>query len=171
MNEIRILDCTLRDGGYCNQWKFGFSNVNKIIAGLVESEIDIIEVGFINEKIVYDKDITKFDTINRISDFIPENKEKKLFVAMLNLGDYDISKLPEYDENSIDGIRVAFHKKGMDDALKVCSQIKQKGYKVFVQAMVSLCYTDEEFLSMIRKVNEIQPYAFYIVDSFGMIST
>lgn len=46
----------------------------------------------------------------------------------------------------------------------------KKGYKVFVQPMVSLNYTDEEFLSLIQLVNHIKPYAFYIVDSFGMMN-
>ena len=40
---------------------------------------------------------------------------------------------------------------------------------MFVQAMVSLSYSDEEFLSLIHQVNGLKPYAFYIVDSFGMM--
>lgn len=48
-------------------------------------------------------------------------------------------------------------------------KIKSKGYKVFIQAMVSLSYTDEEFLRLINYANKIGPYAFYIVDSFGMM--
>ena len=47
MQRVRILDCTLRDGGYCNQWKFGYENTKKIIDGLVESGVDIIECGFL----------------------------------------------------------------------------------------------------------------------------
>ena len=27
MNKINVLDCTLRDGGYCNNWEFGFDNI------------------------------------------------------------------------------------------------------------------------------------------------
>ena len=53
--------------------------------------------------------------------------------------------------------------------LEACRTVKEKGYKVFVQAMVSVAYTDEEFLELISKVNELEPYAFYIVDSFGMM--
>ena len=34
MGKINVLDCTLRDGGYCNQWKFGYNNIKKIIDGL-----------------------------------------------------------------------------------------------------------------------------------------
>ncbi|MDD4850677.1 MAG: 3-hydroxy-3-methylglutaryl-CoA lyase, partial [Gemmiger sp.] len=77
--------------------------------------------------------------------------------------------LPLYDGKTIDGIRVAFHKNDRYKALELCRQIKEKGYLVFIQAMVSLSYIDEEFLEMIHLVNDFDPYAFYIVDSFGMM--
>ncbi len=169
MNRVHILDCTLRDGGYCNQWKFGWDNARKIVKGLVKADIDIIECGFLSEKISYDKDVTKFTTVDELRSIIPENRSNKLFVAMINYGDYDAENLPQCDGTSIDGIRVAFHKKDMDEALKLCSAIKNKGYKVFIQAMVTLSYTDNEFLTLIKEVNLMEPYAFYIVDSFGMM--
>lgn len=169
MNRIQVLDCTLRDGGYCNQWKFGFDNAKKIVNGLMESGIDIIECGFLTNRAVYDPNVTKYTTTQELASVIPENRNGKIYVAMINYGDYDVNDLPENDGSSIDGIRVAFHKKNLMEALEVCKQIKGKGYKVFVQAMVSLCYEDGEFLDLIRLVNEFQPYAFYIVDSFGVM--
>lgn len=165
MNSVHVLDCTLRDGGYCNQWQFGFENTKKITGGLVESGIDIIECGFLTNKVTYDQNITKFNTLEQIASVIPQNRKGHLFVVMMNYGEYNLDDLPTYDGTSIDGIRVAFHKKNLKEALDVCKGIKEKGYKVFIQAMVSLCYTDEEFLNLIRSVNEIEPYAFYIVDS------
>lgn len=169
MNTIHVLDCTLRDGGYCNQWKFGFENTKKIAKSLVDANVDIIECGFLTNRVTYNPEITKFTTLDEIAAVIPVDRKGKLFVAMMNYGEYKVENLPEYDGSSIDGIRVAFHKKNLSEALKVCRSIKAKGYKVFVQAMVSLSYSDEEFLSMIRSMNEIEPYAFYIVDSFGMM--
>lgn len=59
--------------------------------------------------------------------------------------------------------------KGHEWWIRGLPKVKEKGYKVFVQAMVSVAYTDEEFLELISRVNEIEPYAFYIVDSFGMM--
>ena len=171
MNEIRLLDCTLRDGGYCNKWQFGFEQTKSITLGLVEAGIDIIECGFITNKVQYQPDVTKYNTLEQIANVIPKKREGKIFVAMMNYGEYNIDDLPEYDASSIDGIRVAFHKKNINEALVICEQIKAKGYKVFVQAMVSLCYTDEEFLTLIRQVNKIEPYAFYIVDSFGVMKS
>lgn len=169
MNKINVLDCTLRDGGYCNNWEFGFDNIRKITDALVSSGVDIIECGFLSNKSEFDKNISKFNTVDEIAEVIPENKDGKLFVAMVNYGEYDIEALPEYDGKSIDGIRIAFHKKNMVEALELCNKIKAKGYLVFIQAMVSLAYSDAEFLDMIKRINHIGPYSFYIVDSFGMM--
>lgn len=169
MNEVQVLDCTLRDGGYCNGWRFGFDNARKITAGLVEANVEIIELGFLTNKVAYDPDVTKFTKLEELSRVIPENRDGKLFVAMMNYGEYDLEGLPEYDGSSIDGIRVAFHKKNLSQSLELCKAIQAKGYLIFIQAMVSLCYSDEEFLSLIRAINEFEPYAFYIVDSFGMM--
>ena len=169
MNKVHVLDCTLRDGGYCNKWRFGFENAKRIVAGLVDADIEIVECGFITNKVEYKPDITKFNSVEEASKIIPENREGKIFVVMMNYGEYDIDDLPDYDGSSVDGVRVTFHKKNLKEALELCKRIQDKGYLVFIQAMVSLSYTDEEFLSLIRSVNEFEPYAFYIVDSFGMM--
>lgn len=46
MENIRLLDCTLRDGGYINQWDFGEKTIKSIISRLIEAGTDIIEVDF-----------------------------------------------------------------------------------------------------------------------------
>lgn len=169
MEHVSILDCTLRDGGYCNEWKFGKNNIKKIMNGLVEAGIDIIECGFFTNRVQYNPDIAKFTTIEEIAEILPRNRENKLFVCLLNYGEYELDKIPLNDGTSLDGFRIAFHKKDMISAIELCKGIREKGYKVFVQPMVSLNYSDEEFLELIRTVNEVEPYAFYIVDSFGVM--
>ena len=47
MEKIRLLDCTLRDGGYINGWDFGEKTIKKIIAELVRAGTDLIEAGFL----------------------------------------------------------------------------------------------------------------------------
>lgn len=165
MRNIQILDCTLRDGGYCNQWRFGEKNISKIIAKLDEASIDIIECGFLTTKNYEDKNVSRFKEINNLKEYLPEDTNGKI-VLMANFGEYNFDELPE-NEGIIDGIRLAFHKDDCKEALNVCKLLKKKGYQVFVQPMVSVRYTEEEFLQLIANVNEINPYAFYIVDSFG----
>lgn len=167
MNDIQILDCTLRDGGYCNEWRFGFENARKITQGLIDANVEIIECGFITNRVGYDSDVTKFTSFEEVSTIIPSKRNGKLFVAMINYGEYEADDIPKFDGSSVDGIRVAFHKKDGDKALEFCKRVKEKGYLLFIQAMVSLSYIDDEFLSLIKSTNELEPYAFYIVDSFG----
>lgn len=166
--RIKILDCTLRDGGYCNQWRFGLMNERRIVEGLIRANIDIIECGLLcNEP--YSGDTTRFHHIRNVCDILPkpELRENKIFVCLINVGEFDVESLPACDGSSITGIRVAFHKEDMNQAMQICKAIKEKGYLVFVQPMVSLRYSDQEFLNLIELCNEIEPYAFYIVDSFG----
>ena len=169
MSNIMVLDCTLRDGGYCNEWKFGKQNISKIVNGLVEADVDIIECGFLTKKVEYNDETTQFTSALQVGRFLPANKHGKLFVCMVNFGEFPIEELLPAHETALDGIRVAFHKKDMVQVMEYCQKIKEKGYKVFVQPMVSLSYTDEEFKQLIQLANQLNPYAFYIVDSFGVM--
>lgn len=169
MTNIRLLDCTLRDGGYCNNWTFGYNNIQKVVNDLLQANLDIIECGYISQKTEFNIDCTQYTSFDQVKQFIPENREGKIFVGMINYGEFNIEDIPEYDGTSVEGIRVTFHKRERVEALEFCSELKNKGYKVFIQGMVSLSYTDEEFLDFIKRVNTFEPYAFYIVDSFGMM--
>lgn len=170
MNRVSILDCTLRDGGYCNEWKFGNGNIKKIINSLVRVNIEIIECGILSDNQSYDADSTIFRNIEEIAEYLPGEIGDSMAVCLVNFGKYQLENLPFCDGRSVTGIRVAFHKKNLAGAMEMCKQIKNKGYKLFMQPMVSLNYSDEEFLRLICKANEIHPYAFYIVDSFGAMA-
>lgn len=169
MNDIKVLDCTLRDGGYVNQWHFGDENIKKIINSLIDSKVDILECGFLTEKNEWRQDFSLFDTVDRIKEYLPVHKKDSMTVCMINYGEYNIENLVPYDGKSIEGIRVAFHKKDLEGALAICGEIIKKGYKVFIQPMVSVSYSDNEFIDLINKSNKLSPYAFYIVDSFGVM--
>ncbi len=129
MDRISVLDCTLRDGGYCNQWRFGENNIKNIISGIVESGIRIIECGFLSNKASYSADITKYTEVAQISGVIPHNRSGQLYVAMMNYGEYTIDDLPLYDGSSIDGIRLAFHKKMQKMQCVTVSLLRKKAIK------------------------------------------
>ena len=56
MSDIRLLDCTLRDGGYVNDWKFGHDSLVGIFERLVDANVDIIEIGFLDDRRPFDID-------------------------------------------------------------------------------------------------------------------
>jgi len=159
---IKVLDCTLRDGGYVNDWAFGDNNIHFIIDNLGKANIDIIECGFLSKK-------SKNNSSLFCDPYLKIEKHNSQHVLMINCGDYDCSSLPNQSATSIDGIRIAFHKQDIDKAFSDSEIIKQLGYKVFLQPMVSVSYTDTEFIDLIQRANNLNPYAFYIVDSFGVM--
>ena len=161
MKNIKVLDCTLRDGGYCNQWKFGKRNIEMVISSLVEAGISTVEYGYLDEKCKYDEDSTQVPSLEMIST-MPGIE----YVLMINYGSMGIEKIPICN-TPIKGLRVAFHKKDMDKALIFCKGLQDKGYSVYVQPMATNGYNTEEYKVLLEKVNELKPMAFYIVDSFG----
>jgi len=169
MGKYKILDCTLRDGGYINEWNFSEKISNAIHNSLVEAKIEILECGYLTDK-KSKPNSTLFQSIKEFEAYIPviksENYER---VLMINHGDYDVNQLPLNDTNSLDGIRLAFHKKNLLDAAKDAKIIINKGYKLFFQPMVVKSYNPEEYINLIKIANTLQPFAFYIVDSFGSL--
>lgn len=168
MSKIQVLDCTLRDGGYINDFRFGKRGIAKIIQQLTVAGIDIIETGFLEDE-EYDPDCSVYNSVEQIKELLPADHKHSMYVAMACYGEYDISQLSPYDGTSIDGIRVTFHYNEVEEAIEYCRQIQQKGYKVFVQPVGTSSYTDEQLLSLIKKVNELNPYAFYLVDTLGLM--
>ena len=171
--RYKVLDCTLRDGGYVNNWDFSNGGILNIIRSLIESNIDIIECGFLNNNTGKEFNSSKFKDISNINILLKSIPETdKMFVAMINLGEYDLDSIPTYnsEKNNISGIRLAFHKKDFNKAIDAAKIIVKKGYRLFVQAMVTLSYSDLELLNLIETFNGIGVYSIYIVDSFGSMS-
>ncbi|TKX29193.1 3-hydroxy-3-methylglutaryl-CoA lyase [Campylobacter sp. MIT 12-5580] len=168
--SVKILDCTLRDGGYINNWEFKDSHIVKILNALNLAKIDIIECGYLSNKTTKTHDCTLFQNLQTLKYFTQELSPKIQKVVMINLGDFDISSLPKRDKSIIDGIRLAFHKENLQTALIQAKSLKKLNYKVFFQPMITKRYSDLEFLHMIEEVNKLNPYAFYLVDSFGSMN-
>lgn len=170
MKDIKVLDCTLRDGGCVNDFNFGSIYMRQILLAIEQSGADIIECGYIDEKKGSMEGRTQYLNEHVIEDIlISEKKPGKIYVAMIDYGKYDFSKLDDRTEHSIDGIRLAFHKKDIDDVMIAGRKILEKGYELFIQPMLVMTYSDRELLDLIDGINQelTSARAFYIVDSFG----
>ncbi len=64
MGNIKLLDCTLRDGGYINDWRFGEDEIPEMIEKLEQTKVDILELGFLKNE-PYQKDRTVFNSWSR----------------------------------------------------------------------------------------------------------
>lgn len=170
MNSLKVLDVTLRDGGCVNDFNFGQTYMEKILAAQEEAGVDVIELGYIDEKNGTDSGRTQYSSERVIPRCILKNKKQGItYVAMMDYGKFDVDKLEKRTENGIDGIRMAFHKKNRFDIISAGKKIMEKGYQFYVQPMITLRYSDAELIELIEMINENLPNAegFYIVDSFG----
>lgn len=170
MNSLKILDVTLRDGGTVNDFNFGQTYMEKILAAEEDSGVDIIELGYIDEQKGSESGRTQFLNERIIPQCILKSKKPGItYVAMIDYGKFDVDKLNPRSENSIDGIRLAFHKKNRNDVISAGKKIIEKGYEIYIQPMITFRYADAELLETIEFVNKELSDAsgFYIVDSFG----
>ena len=166
MRHAGILDCTLRDGAYLVDKNFGEINIKGIIDGLIKSKVDWVEIGFLqNDGFGIGK--TVYKNSEDAKKYVPEEKGQTKIAVLADFSRYNINNLDECDGKSFDAVRECFFKAERYEAVDVCRTIMEKGYKCFVQPVDILGYTDEELLDLIRLVNEIEPYCFSIVDTFG----
>lgn len=165
--KYNLLDCTLRDGGYIPAWKFKDETIRDIIKKLTESSMDYIEVGYLNSVKSYSGNTTQFDTISRINGFLPKNRENAVLLAMADVQQFFPKDIEPYKSGNIDGIRVVFYKHQIQEAKTLAREIKSAGYKLFVQPMVTIDYSINEYSNLCSEIAELDPYAVSIVDSFG----
>lgn len=163
MMNIRLLDCTLRDGGYVNNWRFSREQYETVVTKLNDANVDCIELGIMGSSSEHGFS-TKFRTFGEIP--VPDKKRKAVYTVMITVGESDAVDIPAKTDQ-MDGIRLAFFKADIERALKTARKIKEKGYSLYMQAMATFMYEDAEFRELIQKINELQADVFYMVDSFG----
>ena len=165
-HHAMLLDCTLRDGAYLIDKKFGNTNINGIIDGLLKAKIDCIEIGFFQDD-GFGEGKTVFLNSSDAKRFIPDDKQGAMFTVLADCSRYSVSNLDDCDGSSVDAVRECFFKKERFEAIENCKVIKEKGYKCFVQPVDILGYTDIELIEFLNEINKVEPYCLSIVDTFG----
>jgi 4-hydroxy 2-oxovalerate aldolase len=165
MENFKLLDCTLREAPL-DGLMWGEVSIKKMINGLEQANIDIIEVGFLkNEPYVFGS--TSFQQMEEIRPYLKHKKQGTLYVALVDYGRYDTRYLSPNDGTSIDAIRVCFKHNEINDVLAYAQEFRDKGYQVSIQHVDTMGFTDEEIIDFVRKVNDFKPFAYSVVDTFG----
>lgn len=165
MSNIRLLDCTLREAPL-DGLMWGELSIKKMIHGLENAGVDIIECGFLKNA-PYVQGSSSFQKVEDIRTYIGEKKENVLYVALVDYGRYDLKYLSDYDGKTIDAIRICFKKHEIDEVLSYAEEIRRKGYQVCIQHVDTMGFSDDEIVQFISKVNKFQPFAYSVVDTFG----
>lgn len=177
---LKVLDCTLRDGGQglenlnANGIKTEiFTDRDKIkIAELVrDSGIDIIEIGCMSKSCIGLEKFAIYENVQELSAFLPEKKnDNQMYTGLYVDPDTPLDEIPAYSPELVEGIRVILRYSQLQQSIDFCRGLARKGYKMFIQPMLTMRYTDEELKRLVYAANEMGAYALYFVDSFGYMN-
>lgn len=171
--ELRVLDCTIRDGGLVNDHMFEDGFVKAIYQTCVDAGLDYMEVGYKFSKKISAKD--KFgcwkycdeDDLRRI---VGDNPTPLKLSAMADAGksDWKTDILPKKD-SVLDMIRVAFYVHQVSEAVAMINDAYDKGYEVSANLMAVSIVHEQELEQALEVLAQSPASALVVVDSFGSL--
>lgn len=177
MRDIQMLDCTLRDGGLgledaaktdATVHGFTHSTITKLTECLKSGNLDIIELGSIELSELDKRKYAIYQSIEEVSRTIPSFREGgSMYVALYRGPDTPIEDIPAWREGLCEGVRVILRYSELKKSLDFCAALARKGYKVFVQPMLTMRYSDTELQYVIDASNDMDAFSLYFVDSYG----
>ena len=175
--NIYLLDATLRDGGqgledlHKNVFSdkiFSEEVKHSSIESLGNSNVDIIEIGTMGPSVDDKSKFAIYQNVEELSKYLPKKRNPNALYAGLYIGpDTDVNEIPDWNPSLVEGIRVILRYSELQKSLDYCAALSAKGYKVFVQPMLTMRYTDAELDMVIQAANKMKAYACYFVDSYG----
>jgi len=172
--QIKVFDCTVRDGGLINNHDFDEKFVRAVYKALAEAGVDYMEIGYKNSKELFSSSeygLWKFcddEVIKRVTDGIDPGGMK--LSVMVDVGRVNPDDVKPKKESPVDMIRVASYVQGIDKAIYLVNTFADKGYETTINVMAiskSMGTELDEALEQVEK--ECKANVIYIVDSFGSL--
>lgn len=165
--QFEILDCTIRDGGYLNDWDFDRKFVRELYRNLSRTGIDIVEIGFRN-----------FQRKNcGIWYSTPEELLHELFddcsgasiALLIDQGEADLDRIPSAKNSLVNLYRVAAHKNKVQEGITLCGELKARGYRTSLQLMGIVGYSQKDKDDLIKPLSQAPADYIYFADSYGSL--
>ena len=173
-SDVKVLDCTIRDGGLVNNYHFTDEFVKEVYKTCLEIGVDYFEIGKIVSKKVMSPDeygawnFCEEEDIRRI---VGENNTDMKIAVMADIGRTFKEEIRPKSESVVDMIRVACYIHQIPAALEIIEDAHAKGYEttINIMAISKISGTDlDEALEIVARSNVD---VIYLVDSFGSFYT
>ncbi|MCK7579060.1 MAG: aldolase catalytic domain-containing protein [Chromatiales bacterium] len=174
--ELKVLDCTVRDGGLVNAHRFSDEFVRAVYQACVEAGIDYMEIGYKNSPKVFPKEkfgpwrhCDEADLRRVVGDHDPEKTGLKL-AAMADAGksDWETQIVPAA-ESPLSMIRVAFYAHQVSEAVDMIRYADELGYETTANLMAVSNITETEIDTVLESIAATPAGTMVIVDSFGYL--
>lgn len=167
--DLEILDCTVRDGGYVNNWDFDKKLVRETYRALSKSGIDYAELGYHGSAKYFPADKFgrfRFSSAADINDVCAGINGAKV-ALMVDHGKFDLADLAQYRDTPVRMIRLAFHKDKLEEALRSLVKIKELGFTVSANLMGFVNYTEQDRAQALSMLRDLPIDYAYVADSYG----
>ena len=172
--QIKVLDCTIRDGGLANDSHFPLETVRAVYKACCDSGIDYVELGYRNSKAMFDPDefgpwrFCDEKDLRAATDGI-ENPGTRISV-MMDAHKCDPADIIPCAESVVDTIRIATYVKDIDKAIRAENVAHENGYETTINVMAISIESDFDLDPALEQIEkETSVVACYVVDSFGAL--
>jgi 4-hydroxy 2-oxovalerate aldolase len=168
--EIKVIDCTIRDGGLMNKWQFSDDFVRNVYKALSAASVDYMEIGYLSSETAFSRNEVgpwKFCSevdLQRITQ--GETKTIK-FSVMADIGRIEFDDIPICSESSLDMVRVACYAHQTDAAVALAHHCIDKGYETTINLMAVSSIGIRELDEALDDISKSRVPIIYLVDSFG----
>lgn len=170
--KIKVLDCTIRDGGLINDHRFGDEFVRVVYKALSASGIDYMEMGYRNSRELFpptdygDWKYCDDDKIKQVIDGIESDLKLSIMVDAHRVKEQQFTPV---DESPVDMIRVATYVKDMDKAIELVHRSHDLGYETTVNLMAISKEIELDLIEGLDQLAKCPVDVVYVVDSFGAL--
>ena len=172
--ELKVLDCTVRDGGLINAHQFTDEFVRAVYDTCIEAGVDTMEIGYKNSERLFPKDsfgpwrhCDEQDMRRVVGDHDAASTGLTL-AAMADAGKSDWKTAIGPAKDSVLGmIRVAFYAHQVSEAVDMIQHASEQGYETMANLMAVSNITEEEIATVLEAIAPSPASTMVIVDSFG----
>lgn len=178
MRDLKILDCTLRDGGYYNNWDFDFELIKNYLSAMEATSVDFVELGLRSLKNKGYKGASAYTTDSFLRTLnIPASLKVGVMVNATELINYPQgievaleTLFSSASESPVDLVRIACHVQEFEMALEASKWLKEKGYLVGYNLMQIADRKHEEIQYLAEIANNYPIDVLYFADSMGSLN-
>ncbi|MCT7649049.1 aldolase catalytic domain-containing protein [Aliarcobacter butzleri] len=168
--DIKVFDCTIRDGGLVNNYHFSDEFVKAHYETCLAAGVDYMEIGknvsptIMSEAEYGPWNFCKEEDIRRI---VGENKTNMKIAVMSDIGRSLKEELRPKSESVVDMIRIATYIHQIPAAIELIEDAHAKGYETTVNIMAISKSFDDELDEVLEQLSKTNVDVIYIADSFG----
>jgi 4-hydroxy 2-oxovalerate aldolase len=170
--RIKVLDCTIRDGGICNNWKFDRAWVKRTFEALQASGVDYMEIGYRTREGAFDRSKVgewRFLEEDVLAEVTAARNGQMKIAAMLDCGKVDPKDIKRRGETVVNTIRIATYAHQLDEALRLLDKALAEGYETFMNVMAVSTLEPAEVDAFLDRLRDSGVHNVAIVDSFGAL--